>query len=270
MSTAPALALVDPTQVDDMDAADVLVAVRESRRREWAEAAHQLLLACAWADQHHALEPGDEAVFHARGADGGVTEPISGAGCPPVAEYAIAEFGAVLGESTTAAKRLIGHALELRHRLPRLWALVQAGRVAPWRARAVAERTIHAPVPLTDEAAAWIDTQAAAVVGKVSGAQVDRLIDAAILKFALVAEPDLDVCDTRRVDLHDGDPRRGTLFLEAEVSVADGLDLDHALTHRQRAPCLGLHRHLGRTPLPSPRRPRPHPNRPQPPHRLGG
>ena len=62
-------------------------------------------------------------------------EPIAGPGCPLVAEFCIAELGTVLGISTTAAKKLIGHALELRHRLPRLWAQVHAGAVPTWRAR---------------------------------------------------------------------------------------------------------------------------------------
>ena len=45
-------------------------------------------------------------------------EPIAGEGTPLVAEFCFAELGAVLGMSTTAAKKLVGHALELRHRLP--------------------------------------------------------------------------------------------------------------------------------------------------------
>ena len=49
--------------------------------------------------------------------------------------------GTVLGTSTVGAKKLIGQALELRHRLPRLWAQVQTGHVPAWRARAVAEAT---------------------------------------------------------------------------------------------------------------------------------
>ncbi len=76
-------------------------------------------------------------------------EPIAGQGAPLVAEFCLAELGTVLGISSTAAKKLVGHALELRHRLPRLWAQVQAGRVPAWRARAVAEATIHTTPALT-------------------------------------------------------------------------------------------------------------------------
>ena len=91
--------------------------------------------------------------------------PVEGA--PLVAEFCLAELGTVLGISTTAAKKLVGHALELRHRLPRLWAQVHTGRVPAWRARSVAEVTIHSTPALTREAAAFVDAQVAAVAGRV-------------------------------------------------------------------------------------------------------
>ena len=101
------------------------------------------------------------------------------------------------GISTTAAKKLVGHALEVRHRLPRLWAQVQAGRVPAWRARMVAETTIHATPALTAEAAAFVDAQVAAVAGRVGSAQIDRLVAEAIKRFDL-AQPD------RAADPEDG------------------------------------------------------------------
>ncbi len=51
--------------------------------------------------------------------------PLAGVGAPWVAEFAPAELGAALGIGVEAAKQLLGDALELAHRLPRLWALVQ-------------------------------------------------------------------------------------------------------------------------------------------------
>ncbi len=47
--------------------------------------------------------------------------------------------------------------MELRYRLPRLWALVQAGRLQAWKARQVAQHTTH----LGAEAVAFVDAQAA-------------------------------------------------------------------------------------------------------------
>ncbi len=81
--------------------------------------------------------------------------PLAGPGAPLVAEFSIAEFAAAVGLSTEAGKRYVGHALELRYRLPRLWKRVTSGDLPAWKARRVAEQTIsHA---LTPEAAAYVD-----------------------------------------------------------------------------------------------------------------
>jgi hypothetical protein len=45
---------------------------------------------------------------------------LGGEGTPEVAEFAAAELGAELQMSPWAAAQLIGDALDLRHRLPRL------------------------------------------------------------------------------------------------------------------------------------------------------
>lgn len=232
MATAPLPVHLDPDRVADLTAGEAPSAVASSRVREHAEAAQQLLLACTWAEQHPALTPGEEATHCVRDHDGSTHLPISGPGCPQVTEYAVAEFGAVLGESTTAAKRLIGQALELRHRLPRLWALVQAGTVPAWRARLVAAETISCG--LTPEAAAWVDSQVAAVTGKVHTSQVLRLVDEAITRYDLPTR-EVTAPDRRRVDL-DGhhDTTSGTLTMTAVLSTADGHDLDHALSHEAR------------------------------------
>jgi hypothetical protein len=154
-----------------------------------------------------------------------------------VVGFCCAGLGTVLGISTTAAKKLIGHALELRHRLPRLWAQVHAGRVPAWRARAVAEATIHSTPALTREAAGFVDAQVAAVTGRIGTAQLDRLLAEAIRRYDLaVADPTADpedgylAVDPRHVTVHDQDLHyAGTLRIEAEVDLADALD--RALTH---------------------------------------
>ena len=167
-------------------------------------------------------------------------EPIAGEGAPLVAEFCLAELGTVLGVSTTAAKKLVGHALELRHRLPRLWAQVHAGRVPAWRARAVAEATIHSTPALTVEAAGFVDAQVAAVAGRVGAAQLDRLVAETIKRFDLAGfDPTQDPedgylhVDPRHATIHDDDVHyAGTMRMEAELDIADALDLDRALAHR--------------------------------------
>ena len=108
-----------------------------------------------------------------------------------------------------------------------------------WQARRVAEATIHTSPALTEEAAGWVDAQVAAMVGKVGPAQLDRLVAETIKRFEL-AQPDpaadpedgyLHV-DPRHATLNDRDVHyAGTMHFEADLDLADALDLDRALAH---------------------------------------
>src|SRR6478609_3183156 len=234
-------ALVDQVAggVEDLTASGLLRAIRARRADEERAATDQLVLAARWADLHPPESIHSAAVFSVVSCGREHEEPSAGEGAPLVAEFCFAELGGVLGTSTVAAKRLVGHALELRHRLPRLWAQVQAGRVPAWRARAVAEVTIHSTPALTPEAAGFVDGQVAAVAGKVGPAQLDRLVAETIKRYDLAeldpaADPEdgyLSV-DPRHATLHDDDVHyAGTMRLEAELDLADALDLDRVLAH---------------------------------------
>ena len=103
----------------------------------------------------------------------------------------------------------------------------------------VAEATIHSTPALTREAAGFVDAQVAAVAGRVGPAQLDRLVAEAINRFDLAevdpaADPEdgyLHV-DPRHATIHDDDVHfAGTMRLEAELDIADALDLDRALAH---------------------------------------
>ncbi len=105
--------------------------------------------------------------------------PLAGEGAPWVAEFAPAELGAALGIGVEAAKQLLGDALELAHRLPRLWALVQALVVPAWRARMIARETRD----LSLEAAAFADRLVAATPDRIGQVQAARLVQEARLYF---------------------------------------------------------------------------------------
>ncbi|WP_322919475.1 HNH endonuclease signature motif containing protein [Nocardioides renjunii] len=227
-------------EVEDLSASALLALARDRKAAEDRAAADLLEVAARWADLHPPESIHTAAVF----SDGGRyglehEEPIAGEGCPAVAEFCIAELGAVLGISSTSAKRLIGHALELRHRLPRLWAQVQAGQVPAWRARTVAEATIHATPSLTMEAARWVDTQVASVAARVGPAQLDRLVAETIKRHHLdtsdaTSDPNdgWQHVDPRHATLHAEDVHyAGTMRFEAELDIADAFDLDRALAH---------------------------------------
>ena len=84
-----------------------------------------------------------------------------------------------------------------------------------------------------------MDAQVAAVAGRIGPAQLDRLVAETIKRFDL-ADPDpaadpedgyLHV-DPRHVTIHDDDVHfAGTVRVEAELDIADAIDLDRALAH---------------------------------------
>ena len=95
-----------------------------------------LQLACAWADVHDidSTSPDYQPLIERACQFGGD-------GTPEVSEYCAAEFGVLQGLSSTSGRLIIGDALDLRHRLPELWARVCAGGVRAWQARKVAQAT---------------------------------------------------------------------------------------------------------------------------------
>ncbi|HET7357125.1 MAG TPA: hypothetical protein VFJ09_10675, partial [Nocardioidaceae bacterium] len=136
-----------PSGVEDFDADGALAEAVRLRRGADAAEARLLRVAAHWADLHAVLPDdtlgGDAAGHRTRTVIGGTERlvPLAGPGAPAVAEFAPAELGAALGMSTHAAGVLVGNALELRHRLPRLWARVMAGQLPAWRAGKIAEHT---------------------------------------------------------------------------------------------------------------------------------
>ena len=85
-----------------------------------------------------------------------------------------------MGVSTQSAMSLMADALDLRHRLPRLWALVEDLAVAPWKTRRVAADTRSLPF----EAARWVDEQLAARVDGFGLPTIERMVALAAARFA--------------------------------------------------------------------------------------
>ena len=167
--------------------AEVIERARQARQSEHRAAAEQLAMALAWARLHPC--PADEVPAHWGEVDlhGEGVLPLAGEGAPWVAEFAPADLGAALGISVDAAKQLLGDALELAHRLPRLWALVQELRVPVWRARLIAQETRD----LSLEAAAFADRLIAATPDRIGSVLATKLVQEARLYF----DPDRAVAD---------------------------------------------------------------------------
>jgi hypothetical protein len=211
----------------DVDAAAVLAAARGFRRDANAAEAGVLAKAVEWAHLHVVEDLADAAtVWAGRGQDTGI--PIAGEGAPLVSEFAVAEFAAALGLSAESGRHLIAQALELAHRLPRLWARVCEGSLAPWRARRIAEETLL----LAPEAADFVDAQLAPFAHRTGPAQTQRLLDEAIARFMpeYAAEARDRAAEQRYFTIdHDQVSFAGTSRVHGELDLADALDLEDAL-----------------------------------------
>ena len=85
----------------------------------------------------------------------------------------------------------------------------------------------------------FVDGQVAAVAGRIGAAQLDRLVAETIKRFDLAeADPAADPedgylhVDPRHATIHDDDVHfAGTMRLEAELDIADAIDVDRAVAH---------------------------------------
>jgi hypothetical protein len=210
-----------------LDAAVVLAAARSARRDANAAETRVLVQAVEWCRLHEVTDLDDAATWTAgHGQDTGI--PIAGDGAPLVSEFAVAEFASALGLSAGSGRVLVGHALELAHRLPKVWARVLAGDLAPWRARRIAEETQI----LSFEAAAWVDAQVAPFAHRTGPGQVQRTVETAIATFMPeFAAERRDRAAEQRYFAIDADQVSfaGTARVHGELDLADALDLEDAV-----------------------------------------
>ncbi|MBD8868177.1 HNH endonuclease signature motif containing protein [Nocardioides donggukensis] len=218
------------TTAPETDTADaVLASARDLRRTADRAEAGLLVQACRWADLHPPEGIAPAATMSCR-LFGDTGLPVAGVGAPEVAEFCVAEFASAVGLGTEAGKALIGEALELRHRLPNLWGRVQAEDLPAWKARRVAAAT----VPLSAEAASFVDVAVTPVAHKVSRGQVDRLVSEAIGRCdpELAQERADRAVAGRYFDVtHQQVSFDGTSQVHGILDLADALDLDAAVTH---------------------------------------
>ena len=215
------------TDRGDLDSArEVLVFARESQAAANRAQADLMVAAVTWAEQHPPESIDEAATWITPGGDTGLT--LAGEGAPLVAEFCIAEFALAIGRSTDGGRALVAAAVELKYRLPRVWARVQAGDLEAWRARRIAEATML----LSQEAAAFVDAQVAPFAHRIGMAALERLIDEAIARFMpeKAAEDAEKSADSRHFTIdHQQVSFGGTSQITGELDLADALDLDTAV-----------------------------------------
>jgi hypothetical protein len=162
----------DNDDLVELDAAATLAAAEVNEHALITAETRRLQIAAHWADLH----PGDSvAESRLPGAEHPVR--LGGDGTPTVGDFAPAELGCVLRISDGSAGRLIGDALDLRHRLPKIWVAGLAGQVPAYQARHIARTTRH----LTAAQAGRVDEQLAPSLGAVSWGRLQTLLEASII-----------------------------------------------------------------------------------------
>ena len=175
----------------------------------------------------HPVESIDHGAATVEGSEGELA--IAGPGAPLVAEFCVADLALALGMSTDAGRTYLGDAVELRYRLPRIWATVTTGRVPVWKARKIAQATKH----LCPEGAAHVDRHLAPQAARCSYAQIDRAVDDALRLFdpAEALKRRREAADERCFDVDlDQVSFNGTVHIDAELDLPDALDLNDAIT----------------------------------------
>ncbi len=205
----------------------VIDQVREARATALAAEVRVLQLAAEWAHLHPVPAGGTAATWDQAGLYAETTAPLAGPGTPEVADLAPLELSAALGLTHDAARHLIADALDLTCRLPRLWALLRAGRLAPWRARRIAAETRD----LTAAAADHADRLICAVPGRIDRVDARALVDEA----RLYHDPDRAVEEERHQLTHRGvwlrhGTRPATTDVLMTLDTPDALALDRTVT----------------------------------------
>jgi hypothetical protein len=165
--------------------------------------------------------------FGMPGADGMLD--LAGAGAPEVSEFAVVELAAALGRSTESGRKLVADAVEAKHRLPQVWARLEAGQVEVWRVRRLTDHTRA----LAEDVAAFVDAHLACVIHTAGPATIARCVTEAIARFDPEAT-EIAECDTAaglslRIGLADDATSVGTagaVTIDGSLDRADAEELE--------------------------------------------
>lgn len=138
-----------------------------------------------------------------------------------------AAFGLSQGMSDAAGVDQIHCALELRERLPHVWARLQRGELATWRARRIARATIHQP----DDIVTWVDTHVAPIAHKVGPITLARIVDEAKMRLHPVERENEQLAhlERRHVKLFDELTPDGVATIEIRADLKDAYDFDQTV-----------------------------------------
>lgn len=158
------------TDLDPSGQRTVLDRAGEVLRLRRAAEVEDLELCLAWADLH-GLEPST----YVPGGDRLVT--LGGGGTPAVRDLSLEELSLARQVHVNATRAAVADALDLRHRLPAVWAATRRLECEPWLARKIARMSRH----LDRHAVALVD-QSVSVALQQAPARVIAIAEAAIIE----------------------------------------------------------------------------------------
>jgi hypothetical protein len=242
LGTAPLFDLTAAAVTQVVDAAveeplsrsqELLASLRQRRNVITEQEIATVREIAAWAAEHVVAEDsGDASTITERGWDTGL--PVAGEGAPLISDFAVMELSALLGRSYDSGRNYVGQVVELAYRLPKNWTRVLAGEVPVWKALRIADHTRLLPA----DAATFVDRQLAPYAAGCSWAQIDRLVETALIRFDPEAaeEKRRNAAETRGVDLGitDVDPATGIAYGTTALDLPDALDLEQAIARRAK------------------------------------
>ena len=218
----------------------LLAAVEVTHRAKTMAEAREFELAAQWGETHPcatgpvagAEDPG--VLFGDRPLE------VAGEGAPTVSEFAISEFARAVGRSDPGGRKLIGAALEAKHRLPRLWARAMVGEVAVWKLCRITEHTHR----LHPEGATQVDQHLAPIAHTCSFAEIERVAQAAAAEADAEGEEEdraeASVTQHLTIAVQDAQHNHGYVPITGLLDLDDALALEAAIKARAHA-LLGEH-----------------------------
>ncbi|MFS3128624.1 DUF222 domain-containing protein [Nocardioides sp. Bht2] len=204
--------------LSDLDAAAVLAAAVDTVVHRRLVEVHELCLLAQWAALHSGDVPG--------GSRNALVQ-LGGEGTPKVQDHCLGEIALARGTHTVATTNALADVLDLRHRLPEIWAAAQSGIVDLWIVRKVAKMSRQLPLV----AVGLVDAAVARMLGHEGGGRILEVAEAKII------EADIDAHHQR---LEDEKRRRYVSFtrtnehglrtLIAQIEAGDAAWIEATLT----------------------------------------
>jgi hypothetical protein len=168
--------------LDDLDAADVLSEAERALTERRAAQVKDLLLVLRWADLHGGDPQRAPGAVPARLGGDRLVE-LGGDGTPMVQDLCVHELAVARRTNPASTRAAMADALDLRHRLPRVWALVLELACEPWVATKVARMSRQ----LDPNHVHIVDLAVADAIGSEAPGRVLALAEAKVIEADVAA-----------------------------------------------------------------------------------